>query len=392
MTWENSLTTKLTNLHSIGLQRNLRIINDATKPFLLYNGKKILNLSSNNYLGLAHHADIIQCIRDTNIEAAAGMASSRLVLGHDEKTAQLEKKVAHQKNTESSLLFSNGYMMNIGVLSSLLEPTDAVLSDQYNHASIVDGIRLTKAHHFRYRHNNMDHLEALLKKATQRGVKRKLIVTETVFSMDGDIAPLHDIIYLKNKYHAALITDDAHGDGVFGSSGEGVTHHLGLEQEVDLHLGTFSKAYGVYGAYAAGKREWINYLIHTCRSLIYTTALPPYVVRGISKAVDLVQRGAHLRTILEKKSDYFRSRLNQAGFHIKGTTQVIPIVIGNEKTTLDFSKRLLDENIMGVAIRPPTVPIGESRIRFTLMADIPWEEVKRAVTIITMLGKEMDVI
>lgn len=390
MTWEDSLTTKLNHLHSIGLKRNLRPISNATKPFLLFNGYRLLNLSSNNYLGLAHHPDMMQSIHDTENEV--GAASSRLVIGHDEKTAELESEIAHHKKTASALLFSNGYMMNLGVFSSLLEPTDAVLSDQYNHASIVDGIRLSGASHLRYRHNNMNHLETLLKKATQRGLKRKLIITETVFSMDGDISPLADIVYLKKKYGAALITDDAHGDGVFGFEGEGIVHYLGLEHDVDLHLGTFSKAYGVYGAYAAGNREWIDYLIHTCRSLIYTTALPPYVVQKIIHALHLVKKGNSLRKMLIEKSNYFRSELSQAGFKTKGTTQIVPIIVGNEKATLNFSERLLTENIMGIAIRPPTVPKGESRIRFTLMADHPWGEIKRAVTTITTIGKEMEVI
>lgn len=386
--WEVSLTERLNHLKSMDLHRKLRPIEDATKPFLTYEGKTMFNLSSNNYLGIANHPDILRGIRTSG----AGAGSSRLVIGHDHTTAALEKEIALHKNTEAALLFSNGYMMNIGVLSSLLNSSDVVLSDQYNHASIVDGIRLSGAIHYRYRHNNIEHLENLLKKANKKGIKRKLIVTETVFSMDGDIAPLPDIVFLKNKYGASLIIDEAHGDGVFGIEGEGIAHHLGLENEVDLHMGTFSKAYGLYGAYVAGNKKWIHYLIHTCRSLIYTTALPPCIVQGVRNALHLVKESVDLRKMLAEKSNRFHNSLLHAGFHTRGETQIIPLIIGDEAKTLAFSKRLYEKNILGVAIRPPTVPKGSSRIRFTLMANHENTDLEQAITTITSIGHELGVI
>lgn len=390
--WHQSIQQELQQFSSMGLKRELNEMEQAVKPVLIQNGKRLFNLSSNNYLGLAGHPLIIQAEQEA-AERGAGATASRLIIGHDSATNMLEEQIAKWKETESALLFPNGYMANLGVLSTLLHRHDGVFSDRLNHASIVDGIRLSGAAHFRYQHNEMDHLEALLKRAEIKGIKRKLIVTDSVFSMDGDVAPLQDLIFLKTKYDAALMVDEAHAGGVFGSQGQGLAHHLGLHQQVDLHMGTFSKAFGVYGAYVAGRKEWIQYLIHACRSFIYTTALPPVVIGGISKALQLVRMSDDLRQSLLQKSETFRTQLQKKGFDTApSATQIIPVLIGDEFKALAFSQKLIEKGILSVAIRPPTVPVGTARLRFSLMANHEMKDLEHSISAITDVGKELGVV
>jgi 8-amino-7-oxononanoate synthase len=390
--WEMMIHAKLASMAEEGLQRELRPIKDASQPILMYQGKELVNFSSNNYLGLAGHPQIIAA-QQRSAEQGAGATASRLIIGHDEEMEELEEELASFHQHEAALVLANGYMANVGILSSFLGRHDAVFSDRLNHASIVDGIRLSRATHFRYRHGDLNHLEELLKKAKTKGIKRQLIVTDSVFSMDGDIAPLRDIVFLKQKYGTALLIDEAHAGGVFGKHGEGLAHELQISEQVDLHMGTFSKAYGVYGAYVLARKEWIQYLHHTCRSFIYTTALPPTVIGGIRQAIQLVKEGMNLRIDLSKKSQYFRDELVKAGFDIGGsTTQIIPVCIGDENTTLTFSRKLIERGIMSVAIRPPTVPKGTARLRFSLMANHQWENIQSALVAIKEIGKELEVI
>ncbi|WP_442600829.1 8-amino-7-oxononanoate synthase [Paenibacillus sp. KN14-4R] len=390
--WEQSIRVDLERFANEGLHRKLTAVKRGASPYLTLQGRKMLNLSSNNYLGIAEHPAIIQAQIDASLQGA-GAGASRLIVGHDLQVQELEEAIANFKHTESALVFANGYMANIGVLSAILSPTDAVFSDRLNHASIVDGIRLSGAKHFRYRHNDMNHLETLLCKADEQGVRRKLIVTDTVFSMDGDVANLSKIVELKKKYKAALMVDEAHAGGVFGPRGEGLCEHLGLAVDVDIHMGTFSKAFGSYGAYIAGKRVWIDYLIHTCRSLIYTTALPPATIGSIRKSLDCVQEADGLRLALHEKSDYFRSALQARGFNTCGSsTPIIPILIGDGAKALAFSQKLAEHHIMAVAIRPPTVPHQTSRIRFTMMANHEQAMLEQAVDKIAAIGKELGVV
>ncbi|MCR8642053.1 8-amino-7-oxononanoate synthase [Paenibacillus sp. N1-5-1-14] len=390
--WEQSLQEELEGFHKAGLHRKLTAVGQGASPYLNWQGQRMLNLSSNNYLGLADHPMIIEA-QIAAARVGAGSGASRLVVGHDLRVQELEDAIATFKHTEAALVMASGYMANLGVLSSMLGSSDAVFSDRLNHASIVDGIRLSGAKHYRYRHNDMNHLETLLRKADEQGIRKKLIVTDTVFSMDGDVANLHEIVKLKEKYDAALMVDEAHAGGVFGPCGEGMCEEVGVAEHVDIHMGTFSKAFGSYGAYIAGKRVWIDYLVNTCRSLIYTTALPPAVIGGIQGSLTLVQEANTLRSNLHAKSDYFRSALQVNGFDTCGsTTPIIPILIGDEGTALAFSKKLAEQHIRAVAIRPPTVPSNTSRIRFTIMANHDQAALEQAAEKIVSIGKELGVI
>jgi 8-amino-7-oxononanoate synthase len=390
--WNRRIREELARLREERLERILITTEEAAWPVLLRGGKRLLNFSSNNYLGLANHPLLLEAMSRAAVRGA-GATASRLIIGHNEETERLEEEIARFKGTEAALVFSSGYMANLGLLSALLGSRDAVFSDQYNHASIVDGIRLSGAHHFRYRHRNVEHLEKLLRKADELGIRNKLIVTDSVFSMDGDVAPLKELVELKKRYDAALVVDEAHGSGVFGPHGEGMLHQLGLTDEVDLVMGTFSKAFGVYGAYVAGKRNWIRYLVNKCRSLIYTTALPPVIIGAIRTALTLVQKSDERRKQLHAHSERFRRCLQEAGFDLAGsTTQIVPLVVGESERALAFSRKLEERGILAVAIRPPTVPMGAARLRFSLIASHEKRDVETVLEAIMEVGTELGVI
>jgi 8-amino-7-oxononanoate synthase len=388
--WRLGLRNELNQLADKNLIRELKSTVHGTNPVCVREGKTLLNFSSNNYLGLAGHPLLIQAMQNT---VEAGSPSSRLLVGNEAKTQHLEEELAKWQETESALVFSNGYMANLGILSCFLDRKDAVFSDQFNHASIVDGIRLSGATSFRYRHGNMDHLEKLLKKAAKKGFRRKLIVTDAVFSMDGDIAPLRDLVSLKAKYDTALFVDEAHSVGTIGPQGKGLAHHLEISDQIELHVGTFSKAFGVYGAYVAGKKDWIHYLINHSRSFIYTTALPPSIIAAILQSLKLIQQNDRSRHLLKRKSMKFRDELSKYGFNIaNSSTQIVPVVIGDSSKSLAFSQKLIANGILSVAIRPPTVPAGSARLRFSLMADHRDDDIQNVIESITEIGYECGVI
>ncbi|SDW76200.1 glycine C-acetyltransferase/8-amino-7-oxononanoate synthase [Marininema mesophilum] len=391
-TWDEEIRQRMAAIRKQGRLRESITTGEAAQPVVVREGKRLINLSSNNYLGLAGHPAIISA-QQQGAEQGAGATASRLIVGYSPETAALEAQLATYKGCEDALIFTSGYTANVGVLSALLRRNDGVFSDRLNHASIVDGIRLSGARPYRYRHRDLNHLEAQLKEADRLGIRNRLIVTDTVFSMDGDIAPLREIIHLKEKYGAALMVDDAHGSGVFGPEGKGTAYQLGVADGVDLHMGTFSKAYGVYGAYVAGKKEWLHYLVNTCRSLIYTTALPPTMIAGITTSLELIRQGEDLRRDLAEKSSMFRNQLRQAGFDTgESMTQIVPIMVGGSDQTLQYSRLLSERGVLSVGIRPPTVPDGEARLRFSLMATMKEQELQESITVIVDTGRELGVI
>ncbi|SFS31047.1 glycine C-acetyltransferase/8-amino-7-oxononanoate synthase [Marininema halotolerans] len=390
--WDQEIRQRMAMIRDQGRLRKSIPTSEAVQAVLIRDGKRLINLSSNNYLGLANHPTLIKAQQEGAC-LGAGATASRLIVGHAKETAELEEELSSYKGTESSIVFTSGYTANIGVLSSLLRRGDVVFSDRLNHASIIDGIRLSGARLYRYRHNDLDHLEWQLKEADRGGIRNRLIVTDTVFSMDGDIAPLADIVQLKEKFGAALMIDDAHGGGVLGFEGKGTADYLGVTEGVDFHMGTFSKAYGVSGAYVAGKKEWIEYVENTCRSLIYTTALPPTVIAGIRASIRLVRQREDLRNDLVKNSNVFRNQLRQAGFDTGGsTTQIIPVMVGGAEQAVQFSDLLCERGVLSVGIRPPTVPEGEARLRFTLMATMEESHLHQAITAIIETGQQLGVI
>lgn len=386
----NWMENELEKLAHASNQRHLR--DSATSPerpgHIVRGGNSLLDLASNNYLGLAGHPDIIQAICETLQVEGAGSGASRFVTGNRSVYGRLEAALASWQQAEASLVMANGYMANSGVIVALMGRGDVVFSDQYNHASIVDGAVLSRAEHARYRHNDLEHLEALLHK--YRDKRRKLIVTDALFSMDGDRARLHELVKLKRRYDAMLMVDEAHSGGVYGEKGEGLCHELGLHRHVDVHIGTFSKAFGIYGAYVAGNNVLIQYLMNKVRPLIYSTALPPSLLAGIMTALHLVQTEHWRRNHLRSTSEWFRSALTNAGFHVgEGDSPIVPIMVGDNEQALRFSEALEATGIAGIAIRPPTVPVGTARIRFSVSSAHTFDELRQASVLIKKVGNQL---
>ncbi|MCK5450711.1 MAG: aminotransferase class I/II-fold pyridoxal phosphate-dependent enzyme, partial [Candidatus Omnitrophica bacterium] len=281
---------------------------------------------------------------------------------------ELEKKIAKFKNKPASIVFNSGYQANIGIISALLKKGDCVFSDRLNHASIVDGIRLSGAKHFRFRHNDMAHLKALLEKERDR-FNNALIVTETIFSMDGDIAPVEDIVKLKKKYDCEFMVDEAHATGIFGKNGSGIIESKKIADDIDVIMGTFSKAFGSFGSYAAVSAELREYLINTSRSFIYSTALPISVIEANIAAIDVVKNESYRRKELLSNAKYMRGLLKKEGLPVIGESQIIPLMVKDDAKALRLSDSLKDKGFWVVPVRPPTVPKGQSRLRISLTYD-----------------------
>ncbi|MCM3628206.1 8-amino-7-oxononanoate synthase [Paenibacillus glycanilyticus] len=353
--------------------------------------RTLLNLSSNNYLGLADHPAIIEAMREALLTEGVGSGASRLVTGNRTPYYRLEQALAEWQGCEAALVIGNGYMANSGVIGALVGRGDVVFSDRLNHASIVDGVVLSRAEHVRYRHNDMEHLRTLLSKYRDR--RRKLIVTDAVFSMDGDKACLGELALLKQEFGAMLMVDEAHSGGIYGRRGEGLCHELGIQEQVDIHMGTFSKSFGIYGAYICGSHTLIRWLINHARPLIYSTALPPSLVSGISKALELVISDHWRRERLFEATRIFRSSLRHSGFIIgDGDSPIVPLIVGNNEAAMRYSRELETQGIAAVAIRPPTVPDGTARIRFSLSALHSDKELSAAADCIRTIGQQLEVL
>ncbi len=352
-------------------------------------GKEYLVFASNNYLGLTHETAVQQAAAQA-AKWGTGSSGSRLTTGAAFETALLEKELAGFKHTEKALVFNTGYMTNLGVLFALLKPGAAVFSDELNHASIIDGCRIARAEVKVYRHNDMADLEALLKNTPAE--TEKFIVTDGVFSMDGDIANLPELVRLKEEYKACLIVDDAHAVGVIGADGGGTASYFGLQGRVDIQIGTLSKALAAEGGYAAASSVIINYLINKSRPFIFSTALPPTVTAAAAAALKL------LRTEPEKylgrlheNSALMRRLLADEGLQVlDGVTPIIPVIIGSAEKTAEFSQRLRAEGILISAIRPPTVPEGTSRLRITVTAAHTKDEIEYTAGVIGKIWREIN--
>jgi len=328
-------------------------------------GKEYIDFSSNDYLGLAGHPKLVAAAKDALDKFGTSACASRLLTGDTDMYHYLEDEVARFKNKESALVFNSGYQANVGILACLYAKDDIIFSDRSNHASIVDGIMLSRANLSRFSHNDLNHLESLLKKERGR-YKKALIVTESVFSMDGDRPDLKGIADLGDKYDCQIMVDEAHATGIYGANGSGVVEETGLSDRIDLVMGTFSKALGSFGAYLAGSKKVMEYLINACRSFIYSTSLPPSVVACNIASLELVREEAHRRERLLSISRHFRDRLKGIGFEVRGDSQIVPVIIGENAKTVSISKVLKDKGYWVMPIRPPTVPIGQARLRFSL--------------------------
>ncbi len=367
------LSEELAHIKKNRLFREMHRIEGIQGPVVKMDGRDTILMCSNNYLGLANHPELIKTALSSAQEYGVSSTASRLVSGDMSVHEQLEFDIARFKKTESALVFNSGYNANIGVISAIADKNTAVLSDSLNHASIIDGIRLSRAQVFIYKHRDVNMIEDILKsmnnKNNEVNPSKKLIVTESVFSMDGDIAPLKEISELAEKHGAILIVDEAHATGTLGNNGRGAVEMLGLENKVPVQIGTFGKAFGSFGAYAAGCKLLTEYLINRARSFIFTTALPPAVCAVSSKAIDLVQQHPELRQKLKNNIAFLRNGLRNIGFNVSDDpTPIIPIIIGGADRTMEFSSRLLQNGIFVSGIRPPTVSEGTSRLRLTVTA------------------------
>ncbi|MCK5192428.1 MAG: 8-amino-7-oxononanoate synthase [Desulfobulbaceae bacterium] len=322
------------------------------------------DFSSNDYLALSLHPDLIATSRKYLEMAGAGAGAARLMSGDLTLYHELEKKIAELKGQEAALLFGSGYLANCGIIPALVGRQDVLFCDRLNHASIYDGCRLSRARLIRFQHNDLNHLEDLLK--SKRGKGEALIVVESIYSMDGDRSPLTELIFLKEKYGCLLMVDEAHATGLFGANGGGVIEEEGLSTQVDIAMGTFGKALGSYGAYVAASGSMVDYLVNRARSFIYSTALPPAVVGASIAAIKIVQEQPELRRKLFDKVNLFKSILRQGGLEGLGSSQILPVLVGESSTALYLAEKLRRKNIFATAVRPPTVPEGTARLRFSI--------------------------
>src|SRR3989344_1823080 len=396
---------ELSRLKDAGLYRHMPLIQGPQEPKVKINGKDVILLCSNNYLGLANHPKVKEASISAIEKYGFGSGASRLVSGNMELHEELERRIARFKDTEAALVFNSGYHANIGIIPALVGRGDVIFSDKLNHASIVDACILSRAEVKRYPHKDVERLERLLRETGKRrngeaekdspahrftdSPIRKLIVTDGIFSVDGDIAPLKELSELADKYKCMLMVDDAHATGVLGSKGKGTSEHFGIDNPNIIQMGTLGKALGCFGAYVAGSRKLIDYLINKARSFIYTTSLPPSVCAASIAAIDIIEDEPQLRQNLWDRIKFFRKGLKEAGLNtMQSETQIIPILIGEADVAVRISKDLMDKGIFVQAIRPPTVPEGTSRLRITLMATHSWDDLKYALETIEETVRE----
>jgi len=386
-----TLAQELQNLAARDLRRQLTEVEEVLPGGKVrVGGRVLLNLSSNDYLGLSRDPRLIDATQKAAARWGVGAGASRLVAGHLALHREVEDSLAAFKGTEAAVIFSTGYMANLGVVSALVGPGDTVFCDKLNHASIYDGIKLAGANLARFPHRDLNRLENLLQKA---GAGRRLIVTDSVFSVDGDLAPLKELVELKDRYGAGLMVDEAHATGVLGPRGAGLAEELGLTPRVEVHMGTFSKALGSLGGYVAGDRRLIDYLHNRARSFIYSTAPPPPVLGAIGAALQVVAQEPGRRNYLLAEAKTFREELQRAGFDLLGSeTQIVPVLVGENARTLELAGRLRERGLLAVAFRPPTVTPGWARVRFSLSAAHSWEDLAAARQAILEVGREMSLI
>ncbi|MGZ9583890.1 glycine C-acetyltransferase [Paenibacillus marinisediminis] len=387
-----AIAKQLADLKAAGRYRPLTVWQDGSDAWMtLESGQRVLQMSSNNYLGLTHHPKLKQAAIAATEQYGVGAGSVRTITGtlaiHDE----LEQKLAAFKGTEAALVFQSGFTTNQGVLGAILGSDDVVISDELNHASIIDGIRLTKAARKIYAHKDMNQLEDVLKECGS--YRQRVVVTDGVFSMDGDIAPLTEIVELAEKYDALVYVDDAHASGVLGKHGKGSTDHFGLHGRVHFQIGTLSKAVGVVGGYVATGQVVKDYMINTSRSFLFSTSLPPAVAASCIAAIEVLQTEPELTETLWRNANSFRAALQASGFDTGGSeTPIIPIIVGDAARSLEFSKRLLEAGICAQGIVFPTVAMDKGRVRLIVTAQHTEQDLAFALQALQKAGREFGLI
>jgi 8-amino-7-oxononanoate synthase len=385
----HDVAERLEELRRAGLHRRLRLIQGPQGPRVLLDGANVLLLCSNNYLGLADHARVREAAAEAALRLGAGAGASRLISGTMAIHQRLERRLAGFKGTDAALLFGSGYLANTGTVAALAGRGEVVFSDELNHASIIDGCRLSRAETFVYRHLDTDHLAWGLRRAGGRGA---LIASDGVFSMDGDVAPIAELVELSRRHRCRLLIDEAHGTGALGSGGRGAVAEAGLSGEVDIIVGTLGKALGGYGAYVCAGAELIDLLVNTARPFIFSTAPPPSAAAAALAALDLLETHPQLVDRLRGNAEVLRTALTQEGLDPgPSRTQIIPLLVGDAGTALDLCERALERGVFAQAIRPPTVPEGSSRLRLALMATHRAEELREAARAIAGAAHELGI-
>ena len=381
------LAQRLEELESSGLRRRLRLVDGPQAPTVLLDGQPVLLLCSNNYLGLADHPRLRRAAADAALSLGTSAGASRLLSGSMSIHFELEQRLAAFKGTEAALLFGSGYLANTGAIAALARQGEVVCSDELNHASIIDGCRLAGAETFVYRHADAEHLEWGLRRAAGRA---SLIVTDGVFSMDGDVAPLSELSDLARRHRCRLMVDEAHATGCLGPGGRGSVAAAGLTDEVDVIVGTLGKALGGYGAYVCGSAELVDFLVNSARPFIFSTAPPPPAVAASSAALELLQERPKRVEKLRANAAALRSGLREQGLEPAGSeTQIVPLVIGEADDAMALCERLLEDGLFAQAIRPPTVPPGTCRLRLTVMATHAIADLRRAARSIGTAARQL---
>jgi glycine C-acetyltransferase len=391
------LTAALDELRAKGTYFKLRILDDQQAPVCHYDGRKVINLASNNYLGLANDPRLIEAALTATRKFGVGSGAVRTIAGTMRIHMELEEKIARFKNVEACVVFQSGFTANAGAVSSILGKEDFILSDELNHASIIDGARLSRATIKVFRHKDTVHCEELLKEVASEPGK-KLVITDGVFSMDGDIGPVDKLAVLAEKYGAIMMVDDAHASGVLGRNGRGSVDHFGMHGKVDVQVGTLSKAIGCLGGYVCGTRDLIDYLYHRARPFLFSTSHPPAVAAACMAAFDILEQEPERIERLWSNTRFFQDELKRAGFNVGGVntpaseTPITPIIIGDGRKTMEFSRAIFEEGVMGTGIAFPTVPEGKARIRLILTSEHTQAQLEQALETLERVAKRLNLL
>lgn len=386
------LTAQLEEMRAAGTYYRLRELQSACEPVCIADGREVINLASNNYLGLANHPKLKEAAIRAVRELGAGTGAVRTITGTMAIHMELERRIAAFKNTEACVVFQSGFTANAGTVSAILGPEDHIVSDELNHASIIDGCRLSKAKIHIFRHRDAAHAEEILA-GLQNVAGRKLLITDGVFSMDGDIGPLPQLVEIAEKYGAIMMVDDAHASGVLGRNGRGTVDHFGLHGRVHIQVGTLSKAIGVLGGYVCGSRDLIEYLYHRARPFLFSTSHPPAVTAACMAAFELLEQEPERIERLWDNTRYFQAALRAQGFDTGASeTPITPILVGEAATAHKFSAALFEEGLWATGIGYPTVPRGKARVRTIVTATHTREQLDRAVEILTRVARRMGIL
>ncbi|MEN6608518.1 MAG: glycine C-acetyltransferase [Bryobacteraceae bacterium] len=386
------LTDQLNQWRAAGTYQSLRQLESACMPVSRFDGREVINLASNNYLGLANHPKLVEAAIDATRKLGVGSGAVRTISGTMAIHMELERRIARFKNVEACVVFQSGFTANSGTVSAVLGPDDHIISDELNHASIIDGCRLSKAKIHVFRHRDVSDAEAKLTELDgQPG--HKLLITDGVFSMDGDIAPLPGLVAVAEKHGAIMMIDDAHSSGVLGRAGRGTVDHYGLHGRVQIQVGTLSKAIGSLGGYVCGSRDFIDYLYQRARPFLFSTSHPPAVAAACIAAFDLLEQEPERVETLWNNTRYFKEALSANGFDTGASeTPITPVMIGDAAKTYAFSRAIFDEGVFATGIGFPTVPRGKARIRTIVTATHTKDQLDRAVDVLVRVAKRMDIL